>query len=414
MRSNRLALVLLLSATVGCGKDSASSSSASSSGAGSSDTTVASDANVMRVTVNGSLCSDNSYIDKPCVQVTVCTPGTGTCQTIHDILLDTGSYGLRIFKDALTVSLTQVSSGTGELAECMYYGDGTTQWGPVQTAGVVLGGEAAVDVPIQVIDSTYMSTAAASLCKDADESSSAAGFNGILGVGVFAQDCGGACVKYASNGYYFKCSGSSCAGTTAALSQQVQNPVAALDTDNNGVIVELPSVADVGAGSAEGSLILGIGTRSNNAFSAGTTLALDASAEFTTTFGGITYFGFLDTGSNGLWFTPPSSVSSLTVCDGDYWPWFCPASTVDFSATNTDAASGSSTVSFRIANIESLLVGSPTHQVFSGIGGTLSSGSLSSGYFDWGLPFHLGRSVYVGLEGTTANGGAITGPYAAY
>ncbi len=52
--------------------------------------------------------------------------------------------------------------------------------------------------------------------------------------------------------------------------------------------------------------------------------------------------------------------------------------------------------------------------VFNHIGGTISSGSLSSGYFDWGLPFHLGRNVYLGLEGTAANGSTITGPYAAY
>jgi hypothetical protein len=56
--------------------------------------------NVIPITVNGSLCSANSYLNKPCVSVTVCTPGTSTCQTISDILLDTGSYGLRIFKQA--------------------------------------------------------------------------------------------------------------------------------------------------------------------------------------------------------------------------------------------------------------------------------------------------------------------------
>ena len=57
---------------------------------------------MLPITVNGSLCSINSYINKPCVSVTVCTPGTSTCQTIDDILLDTGSFGLRIFKQVLT------------------------------------------------------------------------------------------------------------------------------------------------------------------------------------------------------------------------------------------------------------------------------------------------------------------------
>src|SRR5512143_2176186 len=60
--------------------------------------------NVLSITVNGSLCSagtSNGYFNKPCVSITVCTPGSTTaCQTVNDILLDTGSYGLRIFAQA--------------------------------------------------------------------------------------------------------------------------------------------------------------------------------------------------------------------------------------------------------------------------------------------------------------------------
>ena len=105
--------------------------------------------NVLPITVNGSLCSANSYPNKPCVSITVCTPGTSTCQTIDDVLLDTGSYGLRLFKQVLSVSLEQVTGGSGSLAECIQYGDGSSDWGPVQIASVILGNEPAVQVPIQ-------------------------------------------------------------------------------------------------------------------------------------------------------------------------------------------------------------------------------------------------------------------------
>ncbi len=171
--------------------------------------------NVMPITVNGSLCSPNSYPNKPCVSVTVCTPGTSTCQTITDILLDTGSFGLRIFKQALNVSLPQVTVASGLLAECAQFGDGSSLWGPVQTAGIILGNEPAVEVPIQVIDSTF-GTAPVE-CRNADRSPEEGGFNGILGVGFFAQDCGHGCAITTGNGMYYSCSGADCIATTVAL-----------------------------------------------------------------------------------------------------------------------------------------------------------------------------------------------------
>ncbi len=162
--------------------------------------------NVLPITVNGSLCSSGSYINKPCVSVTVCTPGTSTCQVVTDLLLDTGSAGLRIFKQALSVPLPQVTVGSGSLAECIQFGDGSSDWGPVQMASVILGNEPAVQVPIQVIDATF--GALSSACRNADTSPASAGFNGILGVGLFAQDCGGLCASSANNGIYSACNGS--------------------------------------------------------------------------------------------------------------------------------------------------------------------------------------------------------------
>jgi hypothetical protein len=361
--------------------------------------------NVIPITVNGSLCSAGSYLNKPCVSVTVCTPGTSTCQTIDDILLDTGSYGLRIFKQALTVSLPQVTGPSGSIAECVQFGDGSSLWGPVQTAGVILGDEPLVQVSVQLVDSTFGTPSAG--CANADPTPAAAGFNGILGVGLFVQDCGPTCATSVNNGHYYACNGTNCSGTTVPLSGQVQNPAALLPRDNNGVIVQLPSVAFGGTHSVDGALILGIGTQPNNTPASVTAYSASASTgNFTTQFGGRAYSSFIDSGSNGLFFTPPAaSASQLPNCATNT-EWFCPVSTLSLTATNT-AASGapSGAVPFQIGNFNNLTANS-FFRVFGEVGGTFP------GNFDWGLPFFFGKNVFVGYEGKGSSLG--TGPYWAY
>jgi hypothetical protein len=359
----------------------------------------------MSITVDGSLCSSSSsYTNKPCVSVTICTPGTNNCQTINDILLDTGSYGLRIFSQALSVPLSQVSNSSGSIAECIVFGDGSALWGPVQMAGVILGNEPAVQIPIQVVDATFGSLP--SVCKNASAgpSNSETLYNGVLGVGLFAQDCGTACVTSANVGMYYACSGTTCnGGTVVSLASQVVNPVAALPGDNNGVLVQLPALPAGGAGSASGSLILGIGTQANNMPAGVTAFGADQSAEFTTTFNGIQYLhSFIDSGSNGLFFPAPASL--LPDCTKNPG-WYCPPADTPLSATNTGAGgSPSGIVNFLIGNADSLF--NTSNQVF----GDLGHSGVNS--FDWGLPFFFGRSVFVGLNGTSSSLGP--GPYWAY
>lgn len=399
MKSGKILLLFLslaLMTSCGGGGSSSPSKNAGAPPAGN---------NVLSITVNGSLCSSltsRSYPNKACVSVTVCTPGTSTCQAINDILLDTESYGLRIFKQVLNVSLMQVTSDSGALAECIQYADGSSDWGPVQIASVVLGNEPSVQVPIQVIDSTFGTAPVA--CQNAHKSPADAGSNGVLGVGFFTQDCGTACSKNADNGLYYSCSGSGCSGVAVALSNQVLNPVALLPQDNNGVIVQLPSVPLGGVPSIDGYLILGIGTQSNNAPSGVKTYTADQNGEFITSFKGISYSSYIDSGSNGL-FLPSLSGSPLPNCPFPNSTWYCPSSITSLSATNTGASgSPSSVVSFQIGNFDSLTASS--NNVFAEIGGD------GTGDFDWGLPFYFGRNVYVGFDGSNSSLGS--GPYWAY
>ena len=359
-------------------------------------------ANVIPISVNGSLCSSGSFPNKACVSVTICTPGTSTCQTVSDILLDTGSYGLRIFSQALTVPLTPVTVPTGTLTECIQFGDGSSEWGPVRTADVVLGGEPAVSVPIQVVDTTFGTRPRS--CRNADISPSSAGFNGILGIGPLLQDCGSDCVSAAKNLNYYACTGASCSGTPAPLTLQVQNPVPLLPQDNNGLLVQLPAVPLGGSTSVDGQLILGIGTRPNNAPGAAVMYAANDLAEFTTTFNGQTMNGsFIDSGSNVLFF--PASTSLLPACRYPDSNYYCPATTKFLSAVNTGTnGSPSGTAAFEIGNYENLIAG--PNNVFSELG------SYGAGSFDWGLPFFFGRNVFIGIEGASSSLG--TGPYWAY
>ena len=368
--------------------------------------------NVLPITVNGSLCAANSYLNKPCVSVTVCAPGTSDCQTITDILLDTGSYGLRIFKEFLPIALQQAIGNSG-LANCVQFGDGSSLWGAVKTASVILGNEPAVAVPIQAVSSTFGTTNLPNACSNARPTPAAAGFSGILGVGLLVQDCGATCVNSANNGMYYSCNGSTCSGSTISLASQVQNPVALLPTDNNGVILQLPSVPLGGAPVVDGNLVLGIDTRSNNASSGATAYAASQSARFTTqindngNLAANTYSSFIDSGSNGLFFTPlaGSPLAGLLQPNCAGAAWFCPTSTTSISATNTSSSgSPSGRLLFQIGDANTLFQSG--NKVFVEIGGNFR------GSFDWGLPFFFGRNVYVGFEGSKSSLG--TGPYWAY
>ena len=415
--------------------------------------------NTLKLTVNGSTCSADSYINKPCVEVTLCDFSTGLkCEKITDILLDTGSFGLRVFKSAFTqlepYDATKVAKDfeyisksnagvNGKLVQCAKFGDGSADWGPVMKAKLVLGGEDAVSLPIQIIDKSFanytgkcVNTADGS---PPDESPAAAGFNGILGVGLFAEDCGATCEIFNTT-LYFNCDpsdtstppqASPCVTTNALVAtEQLKNPVSLLPLDNNGLIVQLPRVSQGGAKSVEGNLILGIGTRSSadigytdnsveteiKTFLAAEENPGDNFAYFKTIYRGTSYpNSFLDTGSNGLYFDAPSS-SVIKDCSSLSAPWFfCPDSEMSLQGiTKSFDDSFSSIVNFKIIGLQDLF---DPNRVFYNFGGDAGAGDGNANpdptiSFDWGLPFYLGRNVYHGINGKTSSLG--TGPYWAY
>ncbi|HEY1677370.1 MAG TPA: DUF3443 domain-containing protein [Candidatus Sulfotelmatobacter sp.] len=385
--------------SVACGGSSAHTNAATTPVATSGS-------NVQAISVNSGV--DANYANGIFTSVTVCAPGSTSCQTIDNVLVDTGSSGLRILSTALTVSLAQQTSTDGNpVAECLPFVSGFT-WGPVETADVQISGETAASLPVQVIgESAFAVPAACSSQGAAMDTVTALGANGILGIGVFAQDCGGACtLTGASNpGLYYQCPSAGCAAISESLSQQVQNPVALFAQDNNGVIIELPA-ASAPEPSLTGSLVFGIGTQSNNGLGSASIYNVDDFGNFITSYKNVAYNqSFIDSGSNGLFFLT-SSLTGIVACSGG--DFYCPPTTQSLSAVTEGATNATSgTIDFSVANADNLFNNNPSAFVFPALAGP---NSISG--FDWGLPFFYGRNVFTAIQGQSTPGGS--GPYWAY
>ena len=163
----------------------------------------------------------------PYVTVTVCSPNMTTnngCVTIDHVLLDTGSYGLRLLKSKLgavapllpAVPIAADASNNtpaGDAAECYPFVIGTI-WGPLAKADIHVGGELAYAQTIQVIDDGQpQSPPVPQNCLDAAQGSlltsvSTLQANGILGVGMVQSIAASTCLDntYASWDYvYYSC-----------------------------------------------------------------------------------------------------------------------------------------------------------------------------------------------------------------
>jgi Protein of unknown function (DUF3443) len=343
--------------------------------------------------------------------VTVCVPGSTTnCQTIDHIQVDTASDGLRILAPVLILNLpVQMAADGNSLVECTQFVDGYS-WGPVALADVQISGESASSVPVQVIGDPGFTVIPADCSSSgtAENTVAAFGANGILGIGVFNQDCGSFCASTLQNGSYYSCTTTLCTTTTAMLTTQVTNPVVLFAADNNGVVIQMPSVAAAGAASVTGSLTFGIDTQTNNKSGSQTILTVDPDVGyFTTVFNAQNLTqSFLDTGSNGIYFND-ASIPQCT--DPNFTDFYCPAGTQNLSAMLQGQNAMTATVSFSIANAQTLASGDPSLTAFATLSGPYP-GTTST--FDWGLPFYFNRTVYTAFENAATSVG--TGPYVAF
>ena len=334
--------------------------------------------------------------------VTICAPGTSNCATIDNIQVDTGSQGLRILASALPASLqlAALPSGSGSVGECAVFGGGYT-WGAVRSADVRMAGQLAASLPIQLIADPAVPTVPSDCAGTglAMQTVATLRANGILGVGLFAADCGGTCNSSAAPRWYYSCAASgACQASAQPLAQQVTNPVSAFPLDNNGVVIDLPAVAAGGAPSVAGSLIFGIGTQANNVLGGATVLRANSQSGYVTTVSGAQTYSqsYLDSGSNALFIAN----AGLPECG----LWYCPAATVSASASIRGTDGTSSTVAYSVGNSRTLF--NSTNNAFDNLAG------ITSNSFGWGLPFFYGRRIYTAIESRLTSAGS--GPYYAF
>ena len=378
------------------------------------------------------------YVNGAFATIDVCLPATSApvCQTIDHVLVDTGSVGLRLLTksaggelDPALVPLPQQTANGSVIAQCNQFVDGFT-WGSVSLATVVMAGEMASSppnsnastpgLPVQLIgDPTIPTVPGSCSSTGVDEGNlQALGANGVLGVGNFEQDCGSGCTSGTPPNVYYACASGSCSTTLVGLPQQVTNPVWVLPADNNGVLIQLPSVPSGGTTTASGSLIFGIGTQSNNALGAATVFDTDANADFITVFNGQTNScSYIDSGSNAYFF-PATGYPGLITCGSPNSSFYCPANLLTLSAMNQSAAntnSATGTVNFNVGNANTLFSNnSGQNLAFSELAGPNASVPNCGSSFDWGLPFFFGKNVFTAIEQQPVTGTTFVGPFWAY
>jgi hypothetical protein len=363
--------------------------------------------NVARITVGSSLFPNALNI--PYVDVTVCRPGTTTCQTIDHVLLDTGSTGLRLIAPGVLgteLGLPGLKSASNKsLANCAQFADGSYLWGSLRTADVKIAGEVARSVTIH--EAADPATEFASVPKDCislrnGASIAALGAKGVLGIGTEKVDCA-ECVGDPSQAQYFECDAKGCATAAITAAQLLPNPVAGFVTNNNGMAVIFPPVPDSGATSLYGALVFGIGTQANNGLGNAITIktkSLGAFGLVVTEYLKGSYWSLFDTGSNSL----SLPYTQIPTCKNN--PQFvCPAEDKQQSATlHAYDNSSSKDVSFLVKNLDKV----STTVIAASIA---VAAPAAAPLFVWGLPAFFGRSVFFAIDG--AHAGGVTGPYVA-
>ena len=277
-------------------------------------------------------------------------------------------------------------------------------------ADLQIAGETASSLPFQAIGDPRFANVPADcsgMAKGEEDTVKTFGANGILGIGPFAYDCP-ACANVVIPGTYYACSSAStCVGTMVPLGSQVPNPETRFAVDNNGSIIQLPSVAAAGQLTVTGTLTFGVDTQSNNQSGSETVLTVDQNAELTLTFNGQPLSqSFIDSGSNGIFFND----AAIPACtQSGYTDFYCPTNTLSLELSmQGENGVMANNMNFSVGNAQMMFANNPAFNAFPALAGP----NPNPNSFDLGLAFFYGKRVAIVVEGNKTSVG--TGPYIAF
>lgn len=352
-----------------------------------------------------SVSTSNSGFNRLLVTVKVCVPGTQKCTTIPNIMVDTGSTGLRLQAFALSSSsqLPALIGGDGKpAAECEHFG-GSNAWGTIHRIDLYLPGAVARDLPVQVVDANERNRP-----EDCPASTGAATSNGTLGIGWHETECEGECMNSARSPRFYSCGAEACQPIRGQVpaANILPNPITKFgDGTLNGYILELPQPGANGAREVRGRMVLGVGTAANNQLPS-EAFPLPPGGYFPVTYRGRTYpRSYIDSGT-------PTYVlpdSDYPLCAHPSWA-ICTSSEQHDTAEMQDGTGQTHPLAFLVGNYEK--------QRDGGNGASrnaATSAKQGATGMSFGAPFFLGKRVALVLEGHKVPGHPeLTGPLYAW
>ncbi|MGN4154908.1 DUF3443 family protein [Burkholderia gladioli] len=374
---------------------------------------------VDRSTVQTATLFSQSGNNRLLTSVTLCSDSTEkNCQTIDNIVVDTGSVGLKVYNYAVAdggASLADERDAEGNLIGiCARYASGYA-WGRMKVVTLKMAGETARNLPIAVINGAPVSSSDSvvdlnslqvpSQCSTVNGVSQIRKFrdsNGILGVGTPFSDCGDCAV---STNYFSCASSGSCLPTFLPSHMQTTQPVASFTADNNGLIIQLPNVDNFSVVPIVGQMIFGIGTQSNNQAVGVTAFSLNSAGRGLIAMNGAISHVLVDSGTSVYEFQSGMSVNTNK--------FYAPSAATRVSATLSGVDStglgqnNQGSINFDVIDPASAIAARAV-----AIGGIATPLADANAAVVLGLPFFFGKRLYFGINGRNSSLG--TGPLVAF